>query len=110
MYYRKDDHLVTSDIEKEGYTSTVPLAGVPYQKFNDTSRTWEVMADMEILRIADSENSRLLDEIAASDYKVLKTIRLKLYEMIENLYPGLTSWYKTQTARLNEIQRVRGVT
>jgi hypothetical protein len=52
----------------------------------------------------DSERSRILDEIAGSDYKVIKATRLG--KTPEELYPGITDWYKERVNRLNEIEAV----
>jgi hypothetical protein len=52
----------------------------------------------------DSERSRIIDEIAGSDYKVIKAMRLGASP--EELYPGITEWYNARVSRLNEIEEI----
>jgi hypothetical protein len=56
----------------------------------------------EVTESLDSERSRILDEIAGSDYKVIKAMRLG--KELEELYPGITDWYNERIERLNEIE------
>jgi hypothetical protein len=57
-----------------------------------------------VMESPDSERSRILDEIAGSDYKVIKAMRLGVTP--EELYPGITGWYKERVDRLNEIEAI----
>jgi methionine synthase II (cobalamin-independent) len=56
----------------------------------------------KIVESLDSERSRILDEIAGSDYKIIKAVRLG--KMAEELYPGITDWYNAKIERLREIE------
>jgi hypothetical protein len=58
----------------------------------------------EVAESLDRERSRILDEIAGSDYKVIKAMRLGV--TLEELYPGITGWYKERVGRLNEIEAI----
>ena len=82
----------------EEFTMEKPL-NAPFQLFDKQINKW-VIDQSKINKI---EAAKIKEEIACSDYRIIKFIREKFSDEIEKLYPGETEQYQNRIKKLKEL-------